>query len=304
MSDVRDLVWFRASVSDYRVIRNAFGGTTNDVVLTVLTEGAGRYLKDHDYPTHGWFRIASPVNVRQSEDPTEFGNRVSMMFPTIPAAPMDPVERIRVVHQETERVTPDELRTLDRLGLRWTGSFGSDPRTGFPNGIFTSTSLNAMTPPNLAALTSRIELLGMDAGAAFKRMTDCRPRPGNLLTRPPEISFVSTYVPSVPAPVYLCGHRCLERVGVLPVGGNLGYGVAILSYNHNRYIGMVAEPSLMPDIDRMKGHVQAAFEELKRTADKERSTETRGQREASPPVPASRSVQAPNAVRTPRADVH
>jgi hypothetical protein len=91
---------------------------------------------------------------------------------------------------------------------------------------------------------------------------------------PPEISFVATYVPSVPAPIYLCGHRCLEQVGVLPVGGNLGYAVAILSYNHDRYFGMAADPSLMPDIDRMKEHVQAAFAELKLAAERHRPTET------------------------------
>jgi hypothetical protein len=280
MSEAHDLVWFRSSVRDYRAIRKAFGGTTNDVVLTVLTEGAGRYLKDHGYSTNGWFRVASPVNVRQPEEPTDWGNRVSMMFPTLPATPMDPVERLRVVHQETGRISPDELRTLDRLGLRWTGGFRSDPNTGFPNGVFTLTSLSAMAPPNLTALTSRMELLGMQAATAFKRMTDWRPRPGNLSMQPAEISFVATYVPSVPAPIYLCGHRCLEQVGVLPVGGNLGYGVAVLSYNHDRYFAISADPKLMPDIDRMKGHVQAAFEELKLAADRKRPTETPGKQVA------------------------
>jgi hypothetical protein len=100
-------------------------------------------------------------------------------------------------------------------------------------------------------------------------------------------------------PVYLCGHRCLEQVGVLPVGGNLGYGVAILSYNHDRYFGMSADSILMPDIDRMKGHVQAAFEELKLRADRQRLSGTPGKQAA---LPTSRSMQSPNA-RT-RAYIH
>src|SRR6202011_645275 len=182
---------------------------------------------------------------------------------TIPAAPMDLVQRLKVVREETKRVTPDELQNLDRLGLRWTGGFRSDSYAGFPYGVFTSTFLDQMIPPNQMALRSRLELLGMDAAAAWKRITDWRPRPGNLFTPPPEISFVATYVPSVQAPVYLCGHRCLQQVGILPTGGNLGYGVAILSYNHDRYVAMSAQQSLMPDLDRMKGHVQAVFEELK-----------------------------------------
>jgi diacylglycerol O-acyltransferase / wax synthase len=271
-SEGQDLVWFRTSVSDYRIIRNTFGGTTNDVLLTVLTEGAARYLSHHGYSTSGWFRIACPVSVRRPEEQTDLGNRVSMMFPTIPAAPMDPVERLTVVREETERVTPDELQNLDRLGLRWTGSFRSDSNAGFPYGVFTSTLLDQMAQPNLMALRSRMELFGMDTAAALKRMIDWRPRPGNLLARPPGISFVATHVPSAQTPIYLCGHRCLQQVGILPVSGNLGYGVTVLSYDHDRYIALGADLRLMPDLDLMKGFVQAAFEELKRAADKRRSS--------------------------------
>jgi hypothetical protein len=89
----------------------------------------------------------------------------------------------------------------------------------------------------------------------------------------PEISFLATYVPSTQTPIYLCGHRCLQQVGILPVGGNLGYGAAVLSYNHDRYIAMGADLRLMPDLDLMKGFVQAAFEELKLAADTGRSSE-------------------------------
>jgi diacylglycerol O-acyltransferase len=272
-SDGHDLVWFRTSVSDYRTIRNTFGGTTNDVVLTVLTEGAGRYLSHHGYSTSGWFRIACPVNVRRPEEQTDLGNRVSMMFPTIPAAPMDPVERLKVVREETERATPDELQNLDRLGLRWTGGFRSDSNAGFPCGVFTSTLLEQMAQPNLMALRSRMELLGMDTAATLKRMTDWRPRPGNMLAPLPEISFLATYVPSTQTPIYLCGHRCLQQVGILPVGGNLGYGVAVLSYDHDRYIALGADLRLVPDLDLMKGFVEAAFEELKLAAGKRPSSE-------------------------------
>ena len=291
--DSYELTWFRASVRDYGTIRHAFGATTSEVLITILSEGAGRYLRHHGYSTDGWFRIATPVNVRQPEEPTDSGNRVSMIFPTVPATPMDPVERLQVVHQETERITPAEMRTLDGLGLRWTGSFGLDPNSGFPNGVFTSTPLEAMTAPSLVALTASGQLLGMDAAAACKKMTNWRPRPEAISMPAPQISFITTYVPSVAAPVYLCGHRCLEQVGLLPVGGNLGYGVAVLNYNHDRYIGMVAKPELLPDIECMKGHVQAAFMELKLAADQKRRCETPGKPIAPQPGRPRSSIEAP-----------
>ena len=262
-----DLIWFRSPVSDYRIIRKAFGVTTNDVVLTILTEGAGRYLREHGYSTEGCFRIACPVNVRSPEEQPEFGNRVSMMFPVVPAAPIDPVERLSVVREETARVTPEELRELDRLGLRWTGAFRSDPYIGFPYGVFTSTSLDHLAPPNLAAFMARTELLGLEAASNWRRMTDWRPRPGNVVTPQFGISFVVSHVPTAQVPIYLCGRPCLDQVGILPVGGNLGYAVTVLSYNHHRYISMAAERTLMPDLEEMQRHVQAAFAELKTAAE-------------------------------------
>ncbi len=61
----RSLTWLKTPFAEYRAIRTAFGGTINDVVLTVLTEGAGRYLKHHGWSTDGNFRIGCPVNIRR-----------------------------------------------------------------------------------------------------------------------------------------------------------------------------------------------------------------------------------------------
>ena len=43
----RSLAWLRISFTDTRAIRSAIGGTVNDVVLTILAEGAARYLEYH-----------------------------------------------------------------------------------------------------------------------------------------------------------------------------------------------------------------------------------------------------------------
>ena len=48
--------------------------------------------------------IGCPVNVRHRDERSSLGNRVSMMFPTAPAAPMDIVERLKLIHEETERI--------------------------------------------------------------------------------------------------------------------------------------------------------------------------------------------------------
>jgi hypothetical protein len=184
---------------------------------------------------------------------------------------MDPIERLRIVCQETGRIKPDEVQTMDRLGLRWTGAFRSSPYAGFPNGVFTSGFLNELTPPSQAALTCRMELLRANAAAAFMKATGSLPWLGRLATPPSETNFVASHVSSARAPTYLCGHRCLEQIGILPVCENLGYGVLILSYSQTRCIGMSADLGVMPDLDRMRHYVETTFNELKLAAAKKRS---------------------------------
>ena len=57
-----------------------------------------------------------------------------------------------------------------------------------------------------------------------------------------------------------------DTIGLMLLGGTLGYGVAIGSYNQGLYIGLMAEPRVLPDVDRMKTHVDAAYEELRAAA--------------------------------------
>src|SRR5208282_5351814 len=86
----RIVAWTCQPFADFRAIRSAFGGSVNDVVLAILTEGAARYLQHHGYAVEGQqLCIGCPVNVRHTEETSSLGNRVSMMFPTAPAAPMD-----------------------------------------------------------------------------------------------------------------------------------------------------------------------------------------------------------------------
>jgi hypothetical protein len=54
-----------------------------------------------------------------------------------------------------------------------------------------------------------------------------------------------------------------EWVCAVPLGGNLGMGVVITSYNQWIFISIVAEPRLVPDLDRLRGFVGEAFDELR-----------------------------------------
>jgi diacylglycerol O-acyltransferase len=244
VSQERRLAWLRTSFADVRAIRTALGGTINDVVLTMLSEGAARYLHYHGLQPGAPFRIGCPVNVRRDDESGSLGNRVSMMFPELPAEPMDPAARLKLVIAETQRIKEAaEPQALEEL---------------MSNGGSVSPALVAM----LAGIAG-IATTAMDAAVSFQRILPSWARPA---ARPLGINFIATNVPGAQAPLYLAGHRMVDYVGLLPLGGNLGFGVPIISYNQNLYFTMMAEPNLMPDPDRMKSLVEQVFEELKRAA--------------------------------------
>jgi hypothetical protein len=84
-----------------------------------------------------------------------------------------------------------------------------------------------------------------------------------MLKLPPAgINFIATNVPGAQVPLYLAGRKMIEMVGLIPLGTNLGYNVAIVSYNQTLVFGMMAEPRLMPDVDLMKAFAAEVFIEL------------------------------------------
>jgi diacylglycerol O-acyltransferase / wax synthase len=241
VSQERTMAWLRTSFAEIRAIRTAFGGTINDVVLTMLSEGAARYVRDHHAQPGAPFRIGCPVNVRHDDENGALGNRVSMMFPEMPAEPMDPVARLKLVTAETQRIKEAaEPQALERL-----------------------MSYSESAPPAFVATLGGIATTAMDAAVSFQRIL---PSWARRAVQPLGINFIATNIPGSQVPLYLAGHRMVDYVGLLPLGGNLGFGVPIISYNQYLYFTMMAEPNLMPDPDRMKSLVEQVFEELKQAA--------------------------------------
>lgn len=244
ISSQRNLAWSRYPFSDFRAIRSAVGCTINDVVLVILSEAAARYLKQHGYHAAGEeFRIFCPVNVRRPEELTDLGNRVSAMFPMVPAEPMDLLERCAKVAAETARIKEARLpQIMDRMG-----------------------SMGNLVPPALMGWMERLSRVSFDASSALVRRSGFTPQPGGPALFP-MASFLATNVPGFQVPTYFCGKQLLDPIGFAPLSGNIGYGVAITSYNQNMYLFLTGESNLLPDIDLMKRLCDEVFEELKNRA--------------------------------------
>jgi diacylglycerol O-acyltransferase / wax synthase len=97
--------WVHASLSDFKVVKDAFGGTVNDVVLTVAAGALRRWLRSRGVRTQGLeLRGLVPVSLRTDEERGMLGNRLAVFRAPLPVYAEDPVERLRIVREEMGKV--------------------------------------------------------------------------------------------------------------------------------------------------------------------------------------------------------
>jgi WS/DGAT/MGAT family acyltransferase len=97
--------WARARLSDVKQIREAHGGTINDVVLAVITSGFRELLLARGESVDGRvIRSLVPVSVRASDEHGTYDNKVSAMFAELPIELEDPLERLRSLHEQMQEL--------------------------------------------------------------------------------------------------------------------------------------------------------------------------------------------------------
>jgi WS/DGAT/MGAT family acyltransferase len=88
----------RQQLADYKEIKNAFGGTVNDVVLAVVSGALADWLHGRGIRTEGLeMRALVPVSVRTKDEHHQLGNRLTVMRGPLPVYINDPVARLRAV---------------------------------------------------------------------------------------------------------------------------------------------------------------------------------------------------------------
>jgi diacylglycerol O-acyltransferase / wax synthase len=85
-------------LDDFKVVKNAFGGTVNDVVLAVVAGALREFLIARGLRTEGVeLRALVPVSVRAENEHHQGGNRIVAMRGPLPVYIADPVQRLRFV---------------------------------------------------------------------------------------------------------------------------------------------------------------------------------------------------------------
>ena len=86
------------SLEDFKIVKNAFGGTVNDVVLAVVAGALRSFLISRGGRTEGLeLRALVPVSVRTEGEHHQMGNRIVVMRGPLPVYIADPVQRLRFV---------------------------------------------------------------------------------------------------------------------------------------------------------------------------------------------------------------
>lgn len=96
------------------------------------------------------------------------------------------------------------------------------------------------------------------------------PAVGDRLSPPGDIQrYVNLVVTNVPGPqqrLYLLGRELEDVFPLVPLGANLGLGVAIVSYAGGIYFGFTSDPDIVPDVAALPALLQAALGELAEAA--------------------------------------
>jgi diacylglycerol O-acyltransferase len=131
----RRLVLVRCELAEFKAIKDVFGGTVNDVVLTVVAGALRRWLQSRGVRTEGLeLRALVPVSIRGADERGHMGNRLAAMRGPLPVYVADPIARLGVV-----RAAMDGLKESKQ-------AIGAEVLAGVQN----------LAPPTVLAQASRM----------------------------------------------------------------------------------------------------------------------------------------------------
>ncbi len=125
----------RQELSELKEIKDALGGTVNDVVLAVVSGALATWLRSRGIRTEGLeMRALVPVSVRTSAQRNTLGNRLVVMRGPLPVYIDDPVARLRFVRTAMHGLKESKQAV----------------------GAATLTAVNNLAPPTVLAQASRL----------------------------------------------------------------------------------------------------------------------------------------------------
>lgn len=216
----------RLPLDDLKAVRHATGVSLNDVFLAVCAGALRAYLQAIGIATDAPLVSSVPVGTdRRGKDaaPRLVGNKVSTIFSLLPTDKADPLERLHIVN-ETTKGEKAELAIKGESMLE---------------------ELAEYRPPKLTSWAMRTY--------SRHRLADRHRAPINLVT---------SNVPGPREPLQIGGAKLIEIYSVGPILEGIGLNVTGWSYVDTLYLGLVACPEAIPDLDHMGKLFESALADL------------------------------------------
>jgi WS/DGAT/MGAT family acyltransferase len=215
-------------LDDVKRIKNALGGTVNDVVLAICAGALRSWLADHDEQPDEDLVGMVPISVRTEDQKGTMGNRVSGMFVRLVTTIEDPVERLRAIGESTKNAKEQEKALSAEQLMNWT----------------------EFAAPAVAARAARM--------ASNLRVWDRLARP--------IFNVVISNVPGPDFPLYSAGAKVLGIWPMGPISDGAALNITVMSYMGAVNFGLVAAREVGSDLDTLAQHVVESAEELLKAA--------------------------------------
>lgn len=153
------------SLKRAKAIKDALGGTINDVVLAAYGEAIDTFLEHRNEPhAEETYRVMVPVSVRTQQERGALGNKVAAMFVDLPVGPMPARRRLQAItrtmgdlKEKRQALAAEALTAL--AGLAPATLHGLAGRLEFANQRFVNTVLSNVPGPQFALYSGGARLL-------------------------------------------------------------------------------------------------------------------------------------------------
>jgi WS/DGAT/MGAT family acyltransferase len=163
-----DITWDEFSFGQAHAIKDALGGTVNDVMLTLVTGAIIRYMEHHGHKTEGNFlRFMVPVNMRHEEHGESMGNRISVLPVEIPLSLSNSQERYAYVVKSTKEMKEAMVAERFNLLVNLIGTIPPALQALAGSVIFTEVPLVNMVCTNVPGPHTPLYILGKKLLATY-----------------------------------------------------------------------------------------------------------------------------------------
>ena len=198
-----------SSLDNIKRLKEATGGTVNDVIMAICAGALREYLLRHDALPDRPLRAMVPVSIRTGDESDPWTNRVSGIVAELPTDCADPVERVARC-REAMNAAKRQFELVPAEAL---------------------VDLTQFSSPVLATAAARV--------ASQLRLAD--------LVDPP-VNLVISNVPGPRQPLYFAGAKMAHQFPVSIVTDGQGLNITVVSYLDRLDFGFIVDRELVPDV--------------------------------------------------------